>query len=115
MAFSAITAAVTTTSRYPILSSTTFTLHLIKRHRFHNHHHRSRNLITTMSSSASTTPKLKTTAPYGSWPSPITSDVVSGASKGLGGIAVDSHGRLFWLESRPTESGYVNIYILIFL
>ncbi|KAI3792304.1 hypothetical protein L2E82_06179 [Cichorium intybus] len=32
-------------------------------------------------------------------------DVVSGAAKGLGGTAVDSHGRLFWLESRPTESG----------
>nr|XP_043610581.1 uncharacterized protein LOC122582273 [Erigeron canadensis] len=56
----------------------------------------------------STPPPLleqKTTAPYGSWPSPITSDVVSGASKGLGGSAVDSHGRLFYLESRPTESG----------
>ncbi|KAL4556091.1 hypothetical protein LXL04_026559 [Taraxacum kok-saghyz] len=56
---------------------------------------------------ASSTPPLdqKITAPYGSWSSPITSDVVSGASKGLGGTAVDSHGRLFWLESRPKESG----------
>ncbi|KAI3687976.1 hypothetical protein L1987_81682 [Smallanthus sonchifolius] len=44
-------------------------------------------------------------APYGSWPSPITSDVVSGAGKTLGGTATDSLGRLFWLESRPTESG----------
>ncbi|CAI8596584.1 unnamed protein product [Vicia faba] len=45
------------------------------------------------------------TAPYGSWKSPITADVVSGASKSLGGTAVDGSGRLVWLESRPTESG----------
>ncbi|XP_004500058.1 dipeptidyl-peptidase 5 isoform X2 [Cicer arietinum] len=46
-----------------------------------------------------------TTSPYGSWKSPITADVVSGASKRLGGTAVDGRGRLIWLESRPTESG----------
>ncbi|KAI5397922.1 hypothetical protein KIW84_063654 [Lathyrus oleraceus] len=46
-----------------------------------------------------------TTAPYGSWTSPITADVVSGASKRLGGTAVDGSGRLIWLESRPAESG----------
>ncbi|KAK7387080.1 hypothetical protein VNO78_27578 [Psophocarpus tetragonolobus] len=45
------------------------------------------------------------TAPYGSWKSPITSDVVSGATKDLGGTAVDGRGRLIWLEFRPTESG----------
>ncbi|KAF7817523.1 dipeptidyl-peptidase 5 [Senna tora] len=45
------------------------------------------------------------TAPYGSWKSPLTADVVSGSSKRLGGTAVDAHGRLIWLESRPTESG----------
>ncbi|KAL0438664.1 UNVERIFIED_CONTAM: hypothetical protein Slati_2349400 [Sesamum latifolium] len=57
-------------------------------------------------SSASETPaeQTKVTAPYGSWKSPITADVVSGSDKRLGGFAVDS-GRLFWLESRPTESG----------
>ncbi|KAJ8762410.1 hypothetical protein K2173_007570 [Erythroxylum novogranatense] len=47
----------------------------------------------------------KVTAPYGSWKSPITADVVSVASKQLGGTAVDGHGRLIWLESRPMESG----------
>ncbi|KAF3446696.1 hypothetical protein FNV43_RR11876 [Rhamnella rubrinervis] len=47
----------------------------------------------------------KITAPYGSWKSPITADVVSGASKRLGGTAIDAHGRLIWLESRPSESG----------
>lgn len=47
----------------------------------------------------------KVTAPYGSWKSPITADVVSGASKQLSVIAVDCHGHLFWVESRPSESG----------
>lgn len=47
----------------------------------------------------------RTTAPYGSWRSPITADVVAGASKSLEGTAVDPHGRLIWLESRPNEAG----------
>ncbi|XP_057986843.1 uncharacterized protein LOC131169212 [Hevea brasiliensis] len=47
----------------------------------------------------------KVTAPYGSWKSPITADIVSGASKRLDGTAIDGRGRLFWLESRPTEAG----------
>ncbi|XP_027340404.1 dipeptidyl peptidase family member 6-like [Abrus precatorius] len=45
------------------------------------------------------------TAPYGSWKSLITADVVSGAANGLAGTAVDGRGRLIWLEIRPTESG----------
>ncbi|KAL2322646.1 hypothetical protein Fmac_027025 [Flemingia macrophylla] len=45
------------------------------------------------------------TAPYGSWKSPITADVVSAATKNLAGTAVDGRGRLIWLENRPTESG----------
>ncbi|XP_023739480.1 uncharacterized protein LOC111887540 [Lactuca sativa] len=108
MALSAVAAAVTTTSRRPILSpslssslTTTLTLLFIRKHSPHH----SRRLITTMAASSTLTPEQKITAPYGSWSSPITSDVVSGASKGLGGTAVDSHGRLFWLESRPSESG----------
>ncbi|XP_031740199.1 uncharacterized protein LOC101221766 [Cucumis sativus] len=56
--------------------------------------------------SSSVTNQLeKITAPYGSWKSPITADVVSGASKQIGGAAVDGSGRLIWLESRPSESG----------
>lgn len=54
----------------------------------------------------SSTSQEKITAPYGSWKSPITADVVSGASKRLGGTAVDGNSRLIWLESRPIESGY---------
>ncbi|XP_009106816.1 uncharacterized protein LOC103832547 [Brassica rapa] len=63
--------------------------------------------LASMSSSSSSSPPLqeKITAPYGSWKSPITADIVSGASKRLGGTAVDSRGRLVWLESRPNESG----------
>ncbi|XP_061354323.1 probable dipeptidyl-peptidase 5 [Gastrolobium bilobum] len=58
-----------------------------------------------MASSRATSDSDRITAPYGSWKSPITADVVSGASKKLGGTAVDGRGRLIWLESRPTESG----------
>ncbi|KAM0952538.1 putative bleomycin hydrolase [Dioscorea sansibarensis] len=47
----------------------------------------------------------KITAPYGSWKSPITADVVSGAEKRLGGIAVDGDGRLVWIETRPDDGG----------
>ncbi|KAL2322645.1 hypothetical protein Fmac_027024 [Flemingia macrophylla] len=64
-----------------------------KRHRFF-----SCNCERAMASSPAT-------APYGSWKSPITADVVSGAAKRLGGTAVDARGRLIWLESRPAESG----------
>ncbi|XP_027092694.1 probable dipeptidyl-peptidase 5 isoform X2 [Coffea arabica] len=58
---------------------------------------------------SSTTPEnsndAKIIAPYGSWKSPITSDLVSGSDKFLFGISVDCFGHLFWVESRPNESG----------
>ncbi|XP_019105164.2 uncharacterized protein LOC104899002 isoform X2 [Beta vulgaris subsp. vulgaris] len=63
-------------------------------------HYRRRSLKTMASM-----PEAISTAPYGSWKSPITADVISGGEKRLGGIAVDGHGRLIWLESRPTEGG----------
>ncbi|GJN00333.1 hypothetical protein PR202_ga17757 [Eleusine coracana subsp. coracana] len=44
-------------------------------------------------------------APYGSWRSPITADVVSGAERRLGGIALAGDGRLLWIEGRPEEKG----------
>lgn len=47
------------------------------------------------------TPK---TAPYGSWGSPITSDLIVASSIGLGGILSDGTD-VFWLESRPQERG----------
>jgi hypothetical protein len=65
-----------------------------------------RSFASMSSSSPDAAQTPLTTAPYGSWKSPITADIVSGASKRLGGTAVDSHGRLVLLESRPNESGY---------
>ncbi|PIN12817.1 Dipeptidyl aminopeptidase [Handroanthus impetiginosus] len=62
--------------------------------------------MSSASETAGTAPEgTKLTAPYGSWKSPITADVVSGSGKWLGGFAADSLGRLCWLESRPAESG----------
>src|SRR5580700_10014164 len=43
-------------------------------------------------------------APYGSWRSPITSDLIVASSIGLGGILLDGTD-VFWLESRPQEQG----------
>ncbi|XP_048130781.1 uncharacterized protein LOC115731060 [Rhodamnia argentea] len=64
-----------------------------------------KTMASSPSSSEATAKTERVTAPYGSWKSPITADVVSGASKSLGGISVDGDGRLVWLESRPNESG----------
>lgn len=44
------------------------------------------------------------TASYGSWPSPITSDMIVASSIGLGEILIDGSD-LYWLESRPQEGG----------
>lgn len=46
----------------------------------------------------------KRIAPYGSWKSPITSDLIVSESVGLGSIAVDNDDTL-WTEARPTEAG----------
>jgi dipeptidyl aminopeptidase/acylaminoacyl peptidase len=44
------------------------------------------------------------TAPYGSWSSPITSDLIVASSIGLGEILLDG-ADVYWLESRPQEGG----------
>ena len=44
------------------------------------------------------------TAPYGSWKSPITSELIVAESIGLGDIALDGDD-IYWLESRPSEGG----------
>jgi len=46
----------------------------------------------------------KRTAPYGAWESPVTTDLVAGKTVGLGALQADQ-GALYWLESRPSESG----------
>ncbi|MEB3230893.1 MAG: prolyl oligopeptidase family serine peptidase [Leptolyngbyaceae bacterium] len=49
-----------------------------------------------------------TVAPYGSWKSPITADLIVAGSLRLGEMRLDSGadtGNLYWLEGRPTEGG----------
>jgi len=49
----------------------------------------------------STTPK---TAPYGSWQSPITSDLIVTQSINLSEVRFDGQA-VYWLEARPQEQG----------
>ncbi len=44
------------------------------------------------------------TAPYGTWKSPISADLIVSGSIGLGGVALAGD-RLYWLEGRPSEGG----------
>jgi dipeptidyl aminopeptidase/acylaminoacyl peptidase len=46
----------------------------------------------------------KTAARFGTWPSPVTPDVVSGATVSFGELAVDRDA-VTWLELRPAEGG----------
>ncbi|URE38636.1 Dienelactone hydrolase family [Musa troglodytarum] len=76
------------------------------------------SLRRTMASASAATPPPsggveKVTAPYGSWKSPITADVVAGADKRLGGIAVGGDGRLVWIETRPEEGGELSKRICV--
>lgn len=43
-------------------------------------------------------------APYGSWKSPITSDMIASETIGLEEITIEGHD-IYWIESRPTEGG----------
>lgn len=47
--------------------------------------------------------------PYGSWKSPITSDLIVSESIGLGGVVYDRQD-IYWLEGRPSEGGR---YVLV--
>ncbi len=49
-------------------------------------------------------PNPHTTAPYGSWKSPITSDLIVSAVVGLGQVVLDGED-IYWVEQRPTEGG----------
>ena len=44
------------------------------------------------------------TAPYGSWKSPITSDLIVKGSIGLGQVKLDGDD-IYWIEMRPSEGG----------
>ncbi len=43
-------------------------------------------------------------APYGSWKSPITSDLIVKGSIGVGMVALDGED-VYWIEMRPSEGG----------
>ncbi len=44
------------------------------------------------------------TAPYGSWKSPITTDLITQGTVGLGFPWLDGDA-IYWIEARPTEAG----------
>ncbi|HXG64754.1 MAG TPA: S9 family peptidase, partial [Blastocatellia bacterium] len=46
----------------------------------------------------------KQVRPYGSWKSPITSDLIVSETIGLGEIVLDGED-IYWIESRPSEKG----------
>jgi dipeptidyl aminopeptidase/acylaminoacyl peptidase len=46
----------------------------------------------------------KTNAPYGSWKSPITSELIVAQSISLNDVRID-RGQIYWLEGRPQEQG----------
>lgn len=47
---------------------------------------------------------MPTVAPYGSWPSPITAELITGTQVGLSSPWLDGD-VVFWAESRPLEGG----------
>ncbi len=46
----------------------------------------------------------QTVSPYGSWQSPITSDLIGAETITLHQIALDGE-TIYWLEGRPSENG----------
>jgi dipeptidyl aminopeptidase/acylaminoacyl peptidase len=52
----------------------------------------------------------QTVAPYGSWGSPISSELIVRGMVGLSGVAVDGED-VYWLEGRPNEGGR-NVVVL---
>ena len=44
-------------------------------------------------------------APVGQWQSPITSEMITSKSIGLGAAKAGPDGLIYWLEARPTEGG----------
>jgi dipeptidyl aminopeptidase/acylaminoacyl peptidase len=47
---------------------------------------------------------MTTSAPFGTWRSPISAQLISAGATGLSGLASNQHD-LFWLEARPLEGG----------
>ncbi|GAA3695366.1 S9 family peptidase [Microlunatus aurantiacus] len=49
-----------------------------------------------------------TTAPYGTWPSPVTTELVTSGTVGLASPQLDGD-TLYWLEARPDDGGRVSL------
>ncbi|WP_375426640.1 S9 family peptidase [uncultured Friedmanniella sp.] len=49
------------------------------------------------------------TAPYGSWPSPVTVDQLTSASVGLSEVRIEGRD-LYWLESRADQGGRLSLW-----
>ncbi len=52
---------------------------------------------------------MTTTAPYGSWASPVTVDQLTSASVGLSEVRVDGDA-LYWLEAHPEQAGRCSVW-----
>src|SRR3954447_22936832 len=52
---------------------------------------------------------MTTTAPYGSWTSPVTVDQLTGASVGLSAVCVDGT-TVYWLEARADQRGRCSVW-----
>jgi dipeptidyl aminopeptidase/acylaminoacyl peptidase len=54
--------------------------------------------------SLSTEDNMAAFAPYGSWKSPISAELIAGRTIGLGQVALDGQD-VYWIEQRPQEAG----------
>ncbi len=53
---------------------------------------------------------MSTTAPYGTWASPITAELVTRSAAALGEVRVDpATGDVWWSESRPEQAGRITL------
>jgi dipeptidyl aminopeptidase/acylaminoacyl peptidase len=52
---------------------------------------------------------MTTTAPYGSWASPISVQALTTAAAGLAAVRID-HDQLYWLESHADQAGRVGLW-----
>src|SRR5262249_26395448 len=61
-------------------------------------------LVTRLRIQSLTAMPSPTIAPYGSWKSPITSDLIVAETIRLGGVFIEG-ADIYWLEMRPREGG----------
>ena len=75
----------------------------LRRHR-HQRVHSSALLSKAVGDNAAMSSPSTKTAPYGSWKSPITSDLIVAQCITLSELCLDG-GHVYWLEGRPQEQG----------